>query len=163
TQGMADHGRPIRFGYFLTPAAHPTQPLELAALADELGFDYVAVQDHPYQYRFHDTWTLLAAIAMRTRHITVFPDVASLPLRPPPAHPIGIWLGVYKPRGLALVGRRADGWIPSLGYAQPGDLLEGNARIDEAAQAAGRDPAAIQRLLNVGGALDAEMLAALTL
>jgi hypothetical protein len=46
---------------------------------------------------------------------------------------------------------------------QPGDLLASHARIDAAAQAAGRDPAAIQRVLNVGGDIDAEMLAALTL
>jgi len=80
---VADYRRPIRFGYFLTPYADPSRPLQLAALADELGLDYVGVQDHPYQPRFHDTWTLLTAIAMRTQRISVFPDVVSLPLRPP--------------------------------------------------------------------------------
>ncbi len=70
---------------------------------------------------------------------------------PAPAHPVGIWLGAYKPRMLALTGRVADGWLPSLSYLQPGDLAVGNARIDEAAAAAGRDPAAVRRLLNVGG------------
>src|SRR5438105_15958384 len=54
-----------------------------AVLADELGFDLVGIQDHPYQRRFFDTWTLLTAIAMRTERITVFPDVANVPLRPP--------------------------------------------------------------------------------
>ena len=34
-------------------------------------------------------------------------------------HPIGIWLGVGKPRSLALTGRVADGWVPSLGWATP--------------------------------------------
>ena len=34
----------------------------------------------------------------------------------------------------------ADGWVPSFGYVQAADLLEGNRRIDEAAAAAGRDP-----------------------
>ena len=50
----------------------------------------------------------------------------------------------------ALIGRKADGWLPSLGYLQPGDLAPGNATIDEAAQAAGRDPREIRRLLNIG-------------
>src|SRR5213080_1518285 len=77
-----DHGLPVRFGVFVTPEA-TERPLRLAVLADELGFDVVGVQDHPYQRRFLDTWTLLVAIAMRTERITVFPDVASLPMRPP--------------------------------------------------------------------------------
>ncbi|HTX26642.1 MAG TPA: LLM class flavin-dependent oxidoreductase [Streptosporangiaceae bacterium] len=70
---------------------------------------------------------------------------------PAPAHPIGIWVGAYKPRMLRLTGRLADGWLPSLGYLQPGQLAEGNAIIDDAAAQAGREPAAVRRLLNVGG------------
>ncbi|MDM7831169.1 LLM class flavin-dependent oxidoreductase [Cellulomonas edaphi] len=70
---------------------------------------------------------------------------------PSPAHDIPIWLGAYKPRMLGLVGRKADGWLPSLSYLQPGQLAEGNARIDEAAREAGRDPREIRRLLNLGG------------
>src|SRR5207244_699216 len=58
-------------------------PMRQAIAADELGFDVVGIQDHPYQRRFFDTWTLLTAIAMRTDRITVFPDVANVPLRPP--------------------------------------------------------------------------------
>ena len=54
-----------------------------AAIADEVGFDLIGVQDHPYQWRFFDTMTLLTAMAMRTHRITLFPDVASLPMRPP--------------------------------------------------------------------------------
>lgn len=71
---------------------------------------------------------------------------------PTPAHEIGIWLGVYGPRMLALTGRLADGWVPSLAYLPPDDPFRGNALIDAAARDAGRDPAAIQRILNVGGA-----------
>ena len=67
-----------------------------------------------------------------------------------PAHPIGIWLGAARPRMLALIGRLADGWVPSYGYLKEPELLEGNGRIDEAARAAGRDPAAIRRVLNAG-------------
>lgn len=51
---------------------------------------------------------------------------------------------------LRLLGRKADGWLPSLAYLQPGDLQRGNEIIDEAAVAAGRDPREIRRLLNVG-------------
>ena len=69
---------------------------------------------------------------------------------PAPAHDVPIWLGAYKPRMLDLVGRKADGWLPSLGYLQPGALAAGNATIDDAARAAGRDPREIRRLLNLG-------------
>src|SRR5258705_5535268 len=79
-----DYGQPVRFGVFLTPHAADVQlTLKLSALADELGFDLIGVQDHTYQWRFVDTWTLLTAIAMRTQKIQVFPDVANVPLRPP--------------------------------------------------------------------------------
>ena len=240
-----DYGRPIRFGCFLIPdATVPHRALEVATQADDLGFDLIGVQDHPYQRRFFDAWTLLTAIAMRTKHVTVFPDVANLPLRPPavlakaaasldllsggrvelglgagaiwdavkamggpvrtpgesvdaveeaiqvirlmwsggrgvqfdgrfyqlagvhagpvPAHPIGIWLGAYKPRMLSLVGRLADGWVPSLGYLKPQDIDAANARIDEAAAAAGREPSAIRRVVNVGP-LSADELTSLAL
>ena len=226
-----DYGQPVRFGVFLIPEA-TERPLQQALVADDVGFDVIGVQDHPYQRRFFDTWTLLTAIAMRTERITVFPDVANLPLRPPamlakaaatldilsggrlelglgaggfwpaigaydgpvrtpgesvsameeaiqvirllwsgqhgirldgqfyhlagahsgplPAHPIGIWLGAYKPRMLSLVGRAADGWVPSYGYLKEPELLEANARIDDAARQAGRDPRMIRRVLNAG-------------
>src|ERR1700694_5081791 len=79
-----DYGQPVRFGVFLTPdASQPSRLLELAGVADDLGFELIGVQDHPYQRRFLDTWTLLTAIAMRTKTVKVFPDVANLPLRPP--------------------------------------------------------------------------------
>src|SRR2546426_8314307 len=77
-----DYGQPVRFGVFVVPEA-TERPLQQAAIADEVGFDIIGVQDHPYQRRFFDTWTLLTAMAMRTERITVFPDVANLPLRPP--------------------------------------------------------------------------------
>jgi alkanesulfonate monooxygenase SsuD/methylene tetrahydromethanopterin reductase-like flavin-dependent oxidoreductase (luciferase family) len=71
---------------------------------------------------------------------------------PVPDHPIGIWLGVYGPRALALTGRVADGWVPSF----RGDLAalrEMTRRLEDAASAAGRDPSAIRRVLNVNGAI----------
>ncbi|UJP38985.1 LLM class flavin-dependent oxidoreductase [Cellulomonas palmilytica] len=69
---------------------------------------------------------------------------------PAPAHDVPIWVGAYKPRMLALVGRQADGWLPSLGYLTLTDVPAANARIDEAALAAGRDPREVRRLLNLG-------------
>ncbi|GAA1793582.1 hypothetical protein GCM10009748_30790 [Agromyces lapidis] len=74
---------------------------------------------------------------------------------PAPAHNIPIWIGALKPRMLRLIGRKGDGWLPSLAYLQPGDLARANATIDEAATAAGRDPREIRRLLNVGGRFSA--------
>lgn len=74
---------------------------------------------------------------------------------PRPAHPIGIWLGAYKPRMLRLTGRRADGWLPSLSYLPVADIAGANATIDDAAARAGRDPRAIRRLLNIGGSFGA--------
>ncbi|HZE31523.1 MAG TPA: LLM class flavin-dependent oxidoreductase [Actinoallomurus sp.] len=72
---------------------------------------------------------------------------------PAPAHPIGIWVGAHKPKMLGLVGRAADGWLPTLGGLPggPPDLTEMNARIDEAAMAAGREPSQVRRLLNISG------------
>jgi alkanesulfonate monooxygenase SsuD/methylene tetrahydromethanopterin reductase-like flavin-dependent oxidoreductase (luciferase family) len=70
---------------------------------------------------------------------------------PPPAHDIGIWIGAYKPRMLAVTGRVADGWLPSIGGAPPEAVPEMARRIDDAAARAGRDPSAIQRLYNVKG------------
>ena len=230
---MTDYGRAVKFGYFLIPNAGDPL-LATAQQVERLGLDYVAVQDHPYQRRFVDTWTLLAMIAATTSRVGIFPDVANLPLRPPAmlakaaasldllsggrlelglgaggfwdaieayggprrrpaaayqalaeaievirkvwsgernlrfegahyrlagahsgpvsAHRIGIWLGVYGPRALRLAGRVADGWVPSLrGELQP--ILDMAARVDEGADEAGRDPGAVRRVLNVGGAI----------
>ncbi|PFG19020.1 LLM class flavin-dependent oxidoreductase [Serinibacter salmoneus] len=72
---------------------------------------------------------------------------------PAPAHPVEIWLGALKPRMLRLVGRKADGWLPSMAYLKDpmAELAAGNDTIDTAARAAGRDPAAVRRMLNIGG------------
>jgi alkanesulfonate monooxygenase SsuD/methylene tetrahydromethanopterin reductase-like flavin-dependent oxidoreductase (luciferase family) len=230
------YGHDLQFGTFITPANDPPQgAVRLAELAEASGYDLVTFQDHPYQPRFHDTSTLLAWVAARTRRIHLAANVTNLPLRPPavlaraaasldllsggrfelglgagaywdaieamggrrltpgqavdalseaidiirgiwqqgerarlevdgryyqvsgakrgpaPAHDIPIWIGATKPRMLRLVGRKGDGWLPSLGYLQPGDLAAGNRTIDEAALAEGRDPREIRRLVNVGG------------
>jgi alkanesulfonate monooxygenase SsuD/methylene tetrahydromethanopterin reductase-like flavin-dependent oxidoreductase (luciferase family) len=72
---------------------------------------------------------------------------------PPPAHPMGIWLGAFKPRMLRLVGRKADGWVPSLGVLSTDELRAGNELIDAAAEDAGRDPRQIRRVLNLQGVI----------
>lgn len=82
---------------------------------------------------------------------------------PAPAHEVPIWLGALKPRMQRLIGRRAEGWLPSLSYLGPGDLARGNAIIDEAAQQAGRDPREIRRLLNISGTEPLDQLIELAL
>ena len=217
---MPDYGRPVQFGVSVVPEAETADAAIATVLAaDEAGLDVVGIQDHPYQRRFLDTWTLLAFLAGQTERIRLVPDVANLPLRqpaqvfakaaatldrlsggrvelglgagafwdrveemggraltpgesvtaledaidviramwhgdsrvagPPPAHDVGIWLGAYQPRMLRLTGRKADGWLPSLGRQTPEDLGRLAAIVDDAARAAGRDPAAIVRALNV--------------
>lgn len=79
-----DYDHPVSFGIFPSPRADFSQEcLKLAQIADEAGFDLVGIQDHPYQRRFLDTWSLMAFVLAKTDRISVFPDVANLPLRPP--------------------------------------------------------------------------------
>ena len=81
---MADYGHDLLFGTFLTPvAAQSERVVALAQLTEQVGLDVVSIQDHPYQARFLDTWTLLSVIAARTSMVRVAPNVANLPLRPP--------------------------------------------------------------------------------
>jgi alkanesulfonate monooxygenase SsuD/methylene tetrahydromethanopterin reductase-like flavin-dependent oxidoreductase (luciferase family) len=228
------YGRQLEFGLSIVPASADLElSRQLARRADELGLDLVGIQDHPYQWRFLDTWALLVDLVARTERIRFFTDVANLPLRgpamiakqaasldvlsngrfelglgaggfweaigamggpvrsgrealeameealriirafwsgertvsfegkhysvrglhpgPAPAHPIRIWLGVGKPRALALTGRLADGWVPSLFWAKPELVPEMMRRIDDGAAAAGREPSEIRRVFNVGG------------
>jgi alkanesulfonate monooxygenase SsuD/methylene tetrahydromethanopterin reductase-like flavin-dependent oxidoreductase (luciferase family) len=224
----------VEFGVFPIPLADEREAvIEQVLAAERHGLDLVGIQDHPYQRRFLDTWSLIAFLAARTERIRFFPDVTNLPLRPPavmakaaasidllsggrfelglgagafweaieamggealggkasvdaleeaiqvirlmwsgersvsfeghhysldglhpgpqPAHPIGIWLGALGPRMMRVVGRLADGWIPSLPRLPLDEVLVKQRQIDDAAQAAGRDPAAIRRIANVGG------------
>lgn len=232
---MPDYGHDLVLGTFLTPRNDdPAAVVALARATESAGLDLVTFQDHPYQPRFLDTWTLLTWVAAVTERVQLAGNVLNLPLRhpavlarsvasldllsggrvalglgtgaywdaieamggprrspgeavdaleealdiiaglwdvgareplrvrgtqyrldgakrgPAPAHPVPIWLGAYGPRMLRLVGTRADGWLPSLGRLQPGALAEGNQAIDDAATAAGRDPRAVRRLLNLG-------------
>jgi alkanesulfonate monooxygenase SsuD/methylene tetrahydromethanopterin reductase-like flavin-dependent oxidoreductase (luciferase family) len=76
-------------------------------------------------------------------------QVEQAELEPKPSHPIPLWLGTFAPRALAVTGRLADGWIPSLGYAPPAQVVALRRRVLEAAEAAGRDPAAITCAYNL--------------
>src|SRR3954449_6986007 len=74
----------IEFGIFPTPSAEQLESLvEQVLTAERLGIDLVGIQDHPYQRRFLDTWSLIPSLAARTERVRFFPDVANLPLRPP--------------------------------------------------------------------------------
>jgi alkanesulfonate monooxygenase SsuD/methylene tetrahydromethanopterin reductase-like flavin-dependent oxidoreductase (luciferase family) len=236
---VADYGRDLEFGASVAPLADPPDwAARVAVAADRAGLDLFGIQDHPYQRRFLDTWTLISTLVPLTERIRFFPDVACLPLRPPavlaksaasldvisggrvemglgagafweaiqamggprrspgeavrsveeaihvmrliwseersvrfdgeiytlkgvkpgprPAHEIGIWVGAGGPRMLGLIGRLADGWIPSMGWATPDRLPEMHERIDAGADRAGREPGEIRRLYNVSGNIGAE-------
>jgi alkanesulfonate monooxygenase SsuD/methylene tetrahydromethanopterin reductase-like flavin-dependent oxidoreductase (luciferase family) len=227
---------PIQFGISFVPATESLdRARELVHAADEVGLDLVGIQDHPYQRRFLDTWSLIPALLAETKRVSFFTDVANLPLRPPavmakaaasldvlsggrfelglgaggfpdviagyggprrtpgeavealdeaidvirliwseersvsfhgkhyrldgarpgpqPVHPIEIWVGAFKPRMIRLVGRKADGWLPSLGVLTREELRAGNEQIDAAAEKAGRDPRSIRRILNLQGVI----------
>lgn len=82
---MADYGRPVQFGLFLSPRSDwIDNSYALAEIADH-ALDFIAVQDHPYQRRFLDAWAFMSALLMRTERVRVGPDVANVPLRQPAA------------------------------------------------------------------------------
>jgi alkanesulfonate monooxygenase SsuD/methylene tetrahydromethanopterin reductase-like flavin-dependent oxidoreductase (luciferase family) len=73
-----------RLGVFVVPSAEdPQLTVDQIVQADRAGLEVVGVQDHPYQRRFLDTWTLLSYVGARTERITLLPDVINLPLRQP--------------------------------------------------------------------------------
>ena len=75
---------PVELGVFVVPeAGDPGRTVQQVTAADAAGLDQVGIQDHPYQRRFLDTWTLLSYVAARTERVRLVPDVANLPLRPP--------------------------------------------------------------------------------
>jgi alkanesulfonate monooxygenase SsuD/methylene tetrahydromethanopterin reductase-like flavin-dependent oxidoreductase (luciferase family) len=63
-----------------------------------------------------------------------------------------VWTGSVGPKSLAVTGRLADGWVPSRASDWLSPLYrESRPRIDEAAAAAGRDPAQVIDVYNLGG------------
>jgi len=81
-------------------------------------------------------------------------SVGDLDLEPKPAKPIPIWLGAAGPRGLALTGRLADGWIPFLRFVGPERIPELLDRIRTASAAAGRPADAVRAVYSVPVRLD---------
>jgi alkanesulfonate monooxygenase SsuD/methylene tetrahydromethanopterin reductase-like flavin-dependent oxidoreductase (luciferase family) len=81
-------------------------------------------------------------------------SVHNLEMEPKPALPIPVWLGAFGPRALAVTGRLADGWIPSLGYRPVEEIPVMRRRIDAAAEAAGRRPDQIRSVLNLSIRID---------
>ncbi len=81
---MNDYGRELEFGASVEPLADPPDWVaRVAKAADKAGLDLLGIQDHPYQRRFLDTWTLISTLVPVTERVRFFPDVANLPLRPP--------------------------------------------------------------------------------
>jgi alkanesulfonate monooxygenase SsuD/methylene tetrahydromethanopterin reductase-like flavin-dependent oxidoreductase (luciferase family) len=97
--------------------------------------------------------TLVRALSSGGEPVTVEGQVyrvSGLEPAPVPAPPV--WTGAIGPKALAVTGRLADGWVPGRGA----DWLSAGYResrpvIDEAAAAAGRDPAEIVTVYNFGG------------
>jgi alkanesulfonate monooxygenase SsuD/methylene tetrahydromethanopterin reductase-like flavin-dependent oxidoreductase (luciferase family) len=75
-------------------------------------------------------------------------------LEPKPEHDIPIWLGTFGKRSLAVTGRVANGWIPSLAFAPPNKFPEMRDRVRIAAEEAGRDPKEITFVYNIEVRID---------
>ncbi len=74
----------VSFGISVTPTAATYREIVTQVLAAErAGLELVGIQDHPYQRRFLDTFALIGDLLARTTRLRFFPDVASLPMRPP--------------------------------------------------------------------------------
>jgi probable F420-dependent oxidoreductase len=70
-------------------------------------------------------------------------------MEPKPETPIPIWVGAYGPRMIGLIGKIADGWIPSMTYAPPDRAQRMRDRLRRAAEGAGRNPDDITCAYNV--------------
>ena len=222
----------LLFGINVSTSAAPgADPVAETRKAEQLGFDFVSANDHPYGTKpTHELWTMLAWLAARTSRIRVAPRVLGIPYRPPavvakmaealdrlsggrlilglgggasddefrafglgvstpkekidgleeavhvirglwseqnytfqgrryrteganlepkPGHHIPIWLGTFGRRGLAVTGRLADGWIPSLELAPPDRARLMREQMLSAAREAGREPEDIMCCYNL--------------
>jgi alkanesulfonate monooxygenase SsuD/methylene tetrahydromethanopterin reductase-like flavin-dependent oxidoreductase (luciferase family) len=121
---------PPLLGASLAPeTAHLSTILQAADEADRRGLDLFGVQDHPYQRRFVDTWTLLTAIGVRTRNLRIFADVTCLPLRPPAMLATAVATLDHLTGGRAELGLGAGGYwdaIAAMGGPRrtPGEAVE---------------------------------------
>jgi probable F420-dependent oxidoreductase len=75
----------LLFGLNVSTSAAPgADPIGQARRAEELGFDFVSVNDHLHgQSPTHETWTLLAWLAAATSRIRVASRVLAVPYRHP--------------------------------------------------------------------------------
>ncbi|MFF4597566.1 LLM class flavin-dependent oxidoreductase [Amycolatopsis sp. NPDC001319] len=73
----------LLFGVALTPTADLAAGRAFATAADDGGLDLLGIQDAPFAPDRPDTFVLAGDLLAHTDKISVFPDVASLPLRPP--------------------------------------------------------------------------------
>jgi hypothetical protein len=94
TVGMAnprtngDYGRRLQFGASVEPLADPPDwAARIAKAADQSGLDLVGIQDHPYQRRFLDTWTLISTLVPVTERVRFFPESPTCPCVLPPCSP----------------------------------------------------------------------------
>jgi alkanesulfonate monooxygenase SsuD/methylene tetrahydromethanopterin reductase-like flavin-dependent oxidoreductase (luciferase family) len=75
-------------------------------------------------------------------------------IEPKPDRRIPIWVGTFGNRALAVTGRLADGWIPSLGLAPPERVPAMRERIYAGAKEAGRAPEEITFAYNMEARVD---------
>ncbi len=115
----------LQFGAFRTPAAaEPSAVVQRAVPCEQIGQDLVSFQDHPYQPKLLETWTLLAFVAARNSMIRLAPDVANLRLRLPAVLArsvaslnllsgghidLGLGAGAFSEAIVAMGGRRLTG------------------------------------------------------
>jgi alkanesulfonate monooxygenase SsuD/methylene tetrahydromethanopterin reductase-like flavin-dependent oxidoreductase (luciferase family) len=86
-----------------------------------------------------------------------FYRVAGLTPAAEPTPPI--WVGSGGPKGLAVTGRNADGWVPPhLADWRSKLVAESRPIIDEAAAAVGRSPADVGTIYNVAGSVTRDPL-----
>jgi alkanesulfonate monooxygenase SsuD/methylene tetrahydromethanopterin reductase-like flavin-dependent oxidoreductase (luciferase family) len=74
----------LLFGCFLNPSRDRlASTLGSGRAAEQAGFDYISVQDHPYVSEFLDPLVLIGALIGQTERIRFMTNVSNLPLRPP--------------------------------------------------------------------------------
>jgi alkanesulfonate monooxygenase SsuD/methylene tetrahydromethanopterin reductase-like flavin-dependent oxidoreductase (luciferase family) len=79
-----NYGHDLQFGAFIAPAAQSADHVvALSALAEEVGYDLVTFNDHPYSPGALDALTLMSFVAARTGRVHLAANVLSLPMRPP--------------------------------------------------------------------------------
>ena len=79
-----------------------------------------------------------------------FHSVDGATLQPKPVNgPLPVFIGAAGPRMLRLAGSLADGWIKNGGWpASPEAYAELQEQVERGAEAAGRDPGALRRVVN---------------